>query len=178
MSIFVSKIAELIEAGKNAASYSAYDAWVPRVNAFLGAALEGETAQAFMDLIGPQAVLNWEKYKSSQLGFLDGLALKLAQQEEREKRQATPGASPPSPSGGRPQLRLAAGSAEAAAEITAFLTKLGLELASPQEVPSPGATIILLERDDRGAWRPRLAQELIRAGLPIELAPLLEEPPA
>jgi predicted nucleotide-binding protein len=77
VSNFIKKLAELTETGKEIGNYTAYDAWVARVNAFLTAALDEATAQAFKDLGGETTMLYWMTYLPRQIGYLEGFALKI-----------------------------------------------------------------------------------------------------
>ena len=78
------KINELAESGWNCKSSDHYRHWLSRVSSVLAVAIDQQAAEDFLSLqVSP--TWEWENDRSSQLGHLEGLALKAESNLKNEK---------------------------------------------------------------------------------------------
>jgi len=159
MNAVVEKLEKMIGEGLGLASESRYDAWHRRVKEFLRHGLDSEAASRFEKFATPQTL--WQEARDSQVGMLQGLALKL---EHGSITAAAGAAATPTPATGAAATGASAvvaptrvisalqdsnrvfvvhGRDEAAKESVArFLARLGLEPIILHEQASSGRTII------------------------------------
>ncbi|WP_052494125.1 TIR domain-containing protein [Nitrosospira sp. NpAV] len=248
MNTFAQKIDELISAGHKVNSYQSYYRWLSRVTALLAAAIDSQAAAAFKELAGDDLSVFWPGYRDSQIGHLEGMALRIEasglQQAKIEHSNAAGSRQTPISTN---RVFLVHGHDTGTKESTArFVERLGLDpiilheqanegrtiiekfeaysdvgfaivLMTPDdvgasvktqdklfsrarqnvvlelgyftgrlgrskvcalfkpgiEIPSDFHGVLFLELDEPGAWKPKLANELVKAGMTIDVQALL-----
>jgi predicted nucleotide-binding protein len=134
------KLLELSERGMKVGSSFDYANWDRQVHGFLSAAIDYATAQAFWDS-GGSGDAGWQYRVSGQIGYLDGLAVKLKRGIPSEVQPAQRVA--PTPTRASNRVFLVHGHDDGAKELVArFLGKLKLDTIILHEQPNGGRTII------------------------------------
>jgi predicted nucleotide-binding protein len=134
------KLLELSERGAKVRSPEEYQNWDTQVRGFLSAAIDDRTAQSFWDAAG-SGDTDWRYRVNGQIGYLDGLAVKLKRGILSEAQPAQPGV--PASIRASNRVFLVHGHDDGAKDLVArFLGKLKLEAIILHEQPNGGRTII------------------------------------
>jgi len=144
MKAITQRIEEFIVDARNLLTFQTYDSWLRTLLAFLEVAVSPETASAIRDLGGEDSFNRWSEYRDRQLGYLEGLVIKLS--VTVEPAQIDPGSSAYAGSQraiNSKRVFLVHGHDESAKESTArFLEKLTLTPVILHEQTNEGRTII------------------------------------
>src|SRR3970040_2136985 len=92
-----SRIDDLVSAGWNTKARADYNNWQNRVFAFLSSAVDETTAERFKTL-GKEALYeSWSDCRDRQVGHLEGLAVRLADEGSHKGSTETQPATPTPP---------------------------------------------------------------------------------
>lgn len=144
MGLLATRLYELIDAGWNPKTWSSYVNWSDRVESFLKGAMDADAAKAFSGLNGDPN--NWEWKRHSQIGMLEGLALRAEQGDTAPVGSAAVEmGSPHVASGARLSKRIFivhGHDSEPKESVARFIERLGLEPIILHEQPNSGRTVI------------------------------------
>jgi len=184
MQNFSTKIADIIEAGWKVKNDDEYKHWRSRVFAFLSTAIDDTAGQKFQELGGNQTYSCWKEYRESQIGYLEGLTLRIeAIGLAKESSSQTKDNLESKPARQTKKVFVVHGhDTEAKETVARFVERLKLEPIILHEQPNSGRTVIekfevfsdvgfaivLLTPDDLGApstspeeTKPRARQNVI-----------------
>lgn len=138
-----SRIDDLVNAGCNTSNNVEYRNWSNRVFAFLSSAIDDETAKKFAEL-GVESILEtWKACRDRQVGHLEGLAVRLADEGRGAQPQST------TPISAVPRVHLTkkvfvvhGHDNEAKETVARFIERLRLTPVILHEQPNSGRTII------------------------------------
>lgn len=177
------RIEDLINIGWNVDSQADYKSWTNRVSAFLSAATDESAAEKFKELGNEGLIETWKDCRGRQIGHLEGIAVRLADEIVSNKVAELQGASLPLPVHLTKKVFVVHGHDNEAKETVArFIERLRLSPVILHEQANSGRTIIekfealsdvgfavvLLTPDDIGApvasskdLKPRARQNVI-----------------
>jgi len=143
MKILLDKVNELIEHGWSCKEQKSYDQWLSRVKQILTAGFDQEVAREFMSL-REEFGWEWEEDRPKQIGYLEGLALKISSESisnQKDVTQKSPNTTPATSKTNK--VFIVHGHDSATKESVArYIEKIGLDPIILHEQPNGGKTII------------------------------------
>jgi predicted nucleotide-binding protein len=133
------KINDLVDVGWNVTNQALYDSWNRRVRSFLRVVVSDDLVERF-NVLGLAA--SWKDARDGQIGMLEGLALKEAQDEPAAdgSRSSFQVALPPKQS--KRVFVVHGRDTEVKESVARFLERLALEPIILHEQPNSGRTVI------------------------------------
>ena len=138
-----SRIEDLVTAGWNASTSTDYKNWANRVFAFLSSAIDEATATKFKELGVEALIENWEDCHGRQVGHLEGLAVRLADETPPKDLSGSHATASAPPIHLTKKVFVVHGHDNEAKETVArFIERLRLSPVILHEQPNSGRTII------------------------------------